>query len=89
MNIRIYAIFDNKAEAYMEPFFAMTPGLALRAFADNTNNPQSIFNKHPEDFSLFEIGEFDDQKGEVIPHKTANNLGLAIQYMETKLEAVQ
>lgn len=81
MHTKIYAVFDNKAEAFMQPFFADTPGLATRQFQTNVNNDQSIFNKYPNDFVLYEIGIFDDAKGAVIPHDNNINLGMAIDYV--------
>lgn len=90
MKSNIYAIYDNKAEAYMQPFFAATPGLALRAFSDNVNNKESIFNKHPNDFVLYEIGEFDDATGDLKKHKENHNLGMAIEYHQNnQIEAVK
>lgn len=88
MITKIYAIYDNKAEAFMQPFFAATPGLALRTFEDNANNPDSILSKHPNDFCLYEIGVFDDQTAEIINHSENINLGMATEY-SPKLEAVQ
>ena len=78
---KIYAVYDNKAEAFMEPFFATNAGVALRRFADNVNHPDSIFHKHPNDFCLYEIGAFDDQPGDVANWTENKNLGLAIEFL--------
>lgn len=81
MEIKIYSIYDNKAEAYMEPFFATTAGLAIRRFADTANNPDTMLFRHPNDFALYEIGTFNDKAGTVNCHKNAKNLGLAAEYI--------
>lgn len=87
---KIFAIYDNKAEAFMQPFYATTVGLALRIFADNVSNPESILHKNPNDFVIYEIGEFDDQTGEVINWTENKNLGMAIEYHPSnKMEAIK
>lgn len=87
---KIFAIYDNKAEAFMQPFFASTVGLALRIFADNVANPDSIMNKNPNDFVIYEIGQWDEQTGEVHNLTENKNLGMAIEYHPSnKMEAVQ
>lgn len=85
MEIKIYSIYDNKAEAFMEPFFAVTAGLAIRRFADTANNPETTLFRHPNDFVLYEVGVFNDKAGTVLSHKNAKNLGLAAEYI-TKTE---
>lgn len=77
---KIFAIYDNKAEAFMQPFYATTVGLALRIFADNVANPESIMHKNPNDFVIYEIGSFDDSTGEVANREQNINLGMAIDY---------
>lgn len=57
---KIFSIYDKKAEAYMPPFMMQTKGQAMRSFVDLVKDPQSSVNKHPGDFELYEIGEFDD-----------------------------
>lgn len=82
MRVKIYAIMDDKAAAFMEPFFAQTNGLAIRRFSSNTNNPDSIFNKFPDDFQLFKIGEFDDHTGRITGTEKREALGYAREYLE-------
>lgn len=56
----MYTVFDVKTGAYMVPFYQPTRGAAERAFIDAVRDPSHTFAKHPEDFTLFEIGSFDD-----------------------------
>ena len=74
MKIKAYAVYDNKAEAFMQPFFSGNAGLAIRTFADNAKNPESIWNRHPNDFCLYEIGEYDENSGELINYDQNKNL---------------
>lgn len=63
MKLKVFSIFDIKAKAYSNPFFMPHVGMASRAFGDEVNNPQSAINKHPEDFALYQVGEYDDLAG--------------------------
>lgn len=59
-----YAVFDRKAEMYSQPFLEIKDGTAIRAVQDIViNNKDHAFAKHPSDFSLHRLGEFDEQTG--------------------------
>lgn len=64
MKTSMFSVFDVKAAAYGTPFFMPREEMAIRAFADGVNevgNPNNQWAKHPEDFTLFFIGTFDDE----------------------------
>jgi hypothetical protein len=77
----IYSIFDSKAEAYLDPFYAPTDGVAIRMFQQAANDASSDFHKFAADYTLFKIGEFDVAGGLVEPTKAHENLGTALQYV--------
>ena len=82
MKLNVYSIFDSAAKAYTNPFFMHNDGLAIRAFADNVNSEQeNNISKHPDQFTLFRIGEFDDASGE-IKTDIVKSLGTGLQYQE-------
>ena len=59
-----YAVFDRKAEIYSQPFLEIKDGTAIRAVQDIViNNKDHSFAKHPSDFSLHRLGEFDETTG--------------------------
>ena len=59
------------------------PGtMAQRAFNDCVNDAEHNFGRHPEDYTLFKIGEFDDQTAE-INWETPQSLGNGIEYVLT------
>lgn len=80
MLIKVFAVYDSKAEAYMQPFFMQSRGAAIRAFDSTVNNPETQFYKYPTDFTLFEIGEYDELHGKLIPSKTPISCGLALEF---------
>lgn len=57
---QVFTVYDSKAEAYLQPFFSVSKGAAIRSFSDAINDSQSTIGKHPEDYILFALGSFDD-----------------------------
>lgn len=80
MTLKIFSILDTKAGAFAQPFFMATTGQAIRAFTDLANDPQSMVNKHPADFRLFQLGEYDDQAGELHQLKQIIPLGFGTDF---------
>ncbi len=62
---RIFSVFDVKAKAYLPPFVMPERGMAMRVFSDCVNSDDHQFGKHPGDYTLFELGGFDDGAGEI------------------------
>lgn len=60
MKIRLFSILDSKAKAYLPPQHQPSTEMMERLFIDACNDPKHPFSKHPEDYTLFELGEFDD-----------------------------
>ena len=65
MKMNMYTIFDAAANVYMRPFFFQADGQAQRAFQDLSNDDNHEVGKHPEDYTLFRVGSFDDNEGKV------------------------
>lgn len=61
----IFSVKDSKAAAFAPPFFLARMELALRGFRDAVANPEHQMFKHPEDYALYCLGEFDDATGKV------------------------
>ena len=53
------------AAAYLTPFFYHKEGQAVRAFKDIINQPDHLFSRNPEDYTLYQVGEWDEITGEV------------------------
>ncbi len=60
MKLKIFTVYDTKALAYLPPFFLPNELMAKRVFGDMADDITHQFGKHPEDYSLYEMGEFDD-----------------------------
>lgn len=85
----VYCIYDSKAEAYMSPWFVDKDGQALREFQDAVQNRETPFNKHPEDYTLFKIGSYDERTGKLSSLETPVSMGVGIEYINSGLEAVK
>lgn len=60
---KVFCVFDGKALAYLPPFILPEVGMASRVFGDCVNSDDHQFGKHPEDYTLFLIGSYDDRTG--------------------------
>lgn len=85
----IYCIYDSKAEAYMSPWFVDKDGQALREFQDAVQNRDTPFNKHPEDYTLFKIGTYDQNTGKLSSLDTPVSMGVGIEYVNADLKMVK
>ena len=80
MKLKIYAVYDSAVGAYMQPFFMQSKGVALRSWLEAANDEKTQFNKHPADFTLFELGEYDELSGTFENHPAKLNLGTALEH---------
>lgn len=66
MLLQVYTIFDSAAKCYQRPFYCQADGEALRAFVDLAEDKEHPVGKHPEDYSLWRIGSYNDNSGLLI-----------------------
>lgn len=76
MIYKMFCIYDSKIEAYNRPFTARSKGEAIRSLITEASNSESPLAKHAADYTLFEIGEFNDDNGIITPSHALENLGL-------------
>lgn len=70
-----YAVYDRKAEIYSQPFLEIKDGTAIRAVQDIViNNKDHAFAKHPKDFSLHRLGDFDEVSGVITGQEKPNKI---------------
>jgi hypothetical protein len=77
----ICTVKDRAADAYGRPMFVPSVGVAIRSFSDeiNRNNADNQLFNHPDDFDLYELGEFDDNSGLFALHEQPKLLSLGKQ----------
>lgn len=81
--MKYYAVYDSKVNVYEQPFPMRTRGEALRSWVDIVNDNKTKFNKHPEDFTLMELGEYDEEKGVFLNNHTGPvSIGVALEFLK-------
>ena len=67
MNKKLFAVKDEKVGNYFPPNPADNQVELSRALEDIINNNKDHnFYKHTSDFSLYQVGEFNQKTGEII-----------------------
>ena len=61
MKYAVCAVKDRAVDAYNRPLYVPTVGVAIRSFNDECNKKDSELHAHPEDYDLYELGQWDDQ----------------------------
>jgi hypothetical protein len=61
--LRLYSVYDQKAEQFGPPQVFHNDMLALRGFEAIVNDDKMFICKYPEDFSLYYVGNLGDING--------------------------
>lgn len=72
MKTVLVAVRDQKTVNFTQPVAVASRAAAVRSWGDQLNDPNNANQdqaKHPEDFSLWFLGEYDDNTGEITPAK--------------------
>lgn len=83
----VFSIYDSAVGAYARPFFCASIGEAARMFEDLCTDQNTNVNKHPEHFSLWQIGSFDDSDAELSPAVTPVCIGKAHEIISARNQA--
>lgn len=63
MRLQVVSVLDRATAAYGRPVFVQAIGQAMRSFTDEANNKESDIGKHPDDYDLYHLGDWDDVSG--------------------------
>lgn len=86
MKLCIYSILDSKAQVFGTPFAQINDEVAERTCRQLVLDQEHQMSKSPEDYSLYRLGEFNDDVGniEALPlPKAVVNLSTLAQYGES------
>lgn len=61
------SVFDSKAACFSNPFYSPNIPVATRDFSAACMDKNSGISRNPEDYSLFQVGTFDDESGLLTP----------------------
>lgn len=63
MKFHLVCLRDSAVNAFNTPYCVPHLGMAIRGFTDEVNrkgDTQNMLSSHPEDFELYQVGQFDD-----------------------------
>lgn len=78
---RLCVLHDSAVGAYLQPFFVSSRGAAERGMFDLLADKESNVAKHPGDFTLFELGTWDQEKGLIVLHEAKICYGSALDFV--------
>lgn len=78
--LKIFTVYDSKAEAFIQPFYAQATGAAIRSFEAACNEEGHDFARYSGDYTLYELGQFDQNTGKINLLPAMLNLGLAATF---------
>lgn len=61
----VYAVRDNKVGSYFDPMFFPHVAACVRMLTEVVQDNKSTLSKHPQDFELYELGTYDDSRGDL------------------------
>lgn len=61
----LYVVHDKAANSFTKPIAVPTERDAIAGFKAVAAQPDHNFNKFPADFTLFEIGQYNESNGEL------------------------
>ena len=81
MILKAFSVYDSAAKAYMTPWFLHQEAQARRVFGNAINQEDHQFYANPEDYTLFYIGQFDDETG-MVESVTPESCGNGLEYQD-------
>lgn len=86
--LKVLSVYDSKVNTFEKPFFMRNRAEGIRSWMTAVNDDKTQFYAHPSDYSLMEIGEYDEETGTFSNAEPAPvNLGLATQFKRPAGEA--
>lgn len=61
---KIYSVYDKKAMVFFNPMYVDNAVDATRSFERAINDSNTYLCQYPDDFALYELGSFDEEKGQ-------------------------
>lgn len=71
---KLFSIHDRKLNTWSAPMQFLHSGQAERAVQEIFQDKNSMLAKYPEDYSVFQVGEFDDDSAQLTPFQPPTHL---------------
>lgn len=79
---KLFSVHDSKAEVYLPPMMLRTKGEAIRNIAQAAKTPNTSLHDSPSDFTLVELGEYNQISGELIPYDKPIIMGNVSEFLQ-------
>ncbi|UQT28871.1 nonstructural protein [Microvirus AZ-2020] len=79
--MKIFAVKDLAINAFGNPIFCKAQGQAIRSFMDECNNQESMMAKHPADYEMYYIGEYDEETAAILQADNIERVARATDYV--------
>lgn len=83
MSLKVCTVYDSKSEYYMPPMYFKHRGDAIRSFTEASLDSNNMIGKYPADFTMFEIGSFDETTGKFSLYSSFISLGCALEFLSS------
>lgn len=82
---KVFCFKDGKSESYGPPITFENRGMFIRDFVQaGLASGQPIWAKHPQDFTVFELGEYDARSGNIELYESKLAIGLVQDFSVTQ-----
>ncbi len=81
MKSLIFCVYDEKAHAFLQPWFLPTEEMGVRVFSDCVNDAEHNFGRHPADYTLFLVGDWDDSNAVIDVSGGKRPVGNGVEYL--------
>lgn len=86
MNSVILCVRDQKVGAYGEPFTAPSLAAAVRSIKSAVEDGKSDISKYPEDFDLYQVGEYSPIDGKLTAFDSPVHLTSALAFVNNNVK---
>ena len=76
MRLIVCSVRDSAVDAFSRPFFTPNSAMAIRSFVDEVNrkSDENPIWKHPSDYELFQLADFEEDSGRFFNLDTPRSL---------------
>lgn len=84
MILECMSVYDNKARAYLPPFYVAHVDVGIRHIANAVNDPAHQFARNPDDYALYHLGAFADDTGAHSFFQEPRQLGMVSRWIRVQ-----
>lgn len=84
MILQVMAVYDDKARAYICPYYTAHVDVGVRVFAECANMADHQIGRNPTDFHLYHLGTWDDVRAKFELYPEPRVLGCAVMWLKQR-----